>query len=59
MGRQQAAGLAHPSPVILIRRSARQADLIMAAIVIGPRPGKTMRATLPQEKSQQIHNFTA
>jgi hypothetical protein len=49
VGRQQPVGPVHHSPVILVRRSAQRADLIVAALVITPRPGKAMLATLSQE----------
>lgn len=53
--REQATGGTHPVPVILVRRTAAQTDLIMPAIVIKPWPGKTVRATSSENPFQETH----
>lgn len=57
VGRQQPVGPVHHSPVILVCRSAQRADLIVAAVVITPRPGKAMLAALSQEMFKEVHSF--
>ena len=52
---EQAAGRAHPVPVILVGCTAAQTNLVMAAIVVEPWPGKTVRATSSEDPLQESH----
>jgi mono/diheme cytochrome c family protein len=57
--RHQAVRLAHQSPVIFVGDSAARAYLVVAALVIDPRPRKTMGATFAQQALQEVHGVTA
>jgi hypothetical protein len=56
--RQQAVRPAHEPPVVLVRRTASQTDLIMTPILINPRPREAMRAALPKKQLQEFHELT-
>ena len=45
----------HSIPVILIRSTARETDLIVSAVVVKSRPGKTVRATSSEDTLQKAH----
>ena len=49
---QQLAHALHLSPVILIRRAAREADLVVEAIFVDARPGKAVSAPAVEELFQ-------
>jgi len=44
-GGQQPIRPPHPFPVVLIGRSASQANLVMTAVIVDARPRESMRAT--------------
>jgi len=52
---EQSAGRAHPVPVVFVRGTAAQTDLVVAAIVVEPWPGKTVRATSSEDPLQESH----
>lgn len=55
---KQAAGRVHTGPVILVGSAASQTDLIVSAIVVEPRPGKTVSAPSSEDPFQKAHLLT-
>jgi hypothetical protein len=45
----------HPVPVILVRGAAGETNLIVSAVVVESRPGKTVRATSSEDPLQKAH----
>ena len=57
-GGKQLASALHLSPVVFVGGATGEADLIMTALVIDPRPGKSVRAATVEELFQQIQWIT-
>src|SRR4051794_19455048 len=55
---QQASRPVHCFPVVLVSRSTSQANLIVTAVLVDPRPREAVRATLAKQQLQEFHELT-